>query len=250
MAALVASIPVDPPAAWFNQPKLTGPTPIKVTRDGRVYGHIATRDICHIGISGECTQPPYSASGYAYFRTGSILTAEGSEIAVGHLTMDTRHAARNASPAATMRHYDHTGTAVADVAVGDDEWGIWVAGALRPGVTPEQVRVLRSSPISGDWRRIGTSLELVAALAVNVPGFPVPRVHGLVAGAAVQSLVAAGMLPPRKVRRPGLPGALSTSDLRYLKRLAHRERTAQIERVTGMARQLQAAALAARIGRV
>src|SRR5699024_6608649 len=28
-------------------------------------------------------------------------------------------------------------------------------------------------PLSGDWRTIGGNLELVAALAVNTPGFPI-----------------------------------------------------------------------------
>jgi hypothetical protein len=41
-----------------------------------------------------------------------------------------------------------------------------------------------ASDVSGDWRRIGSGLELVAVLAVNVPGFPKIRVkeaYGLVA---------------------------------------------------------------------
>ncbi len=41
---------------------------------------------------------------------------------------------------------------------------------------------------SGDWRPIGRGLELVAALAVNQPGFPIARVaHG-----RVSALTAAG----------------------------------------------------------
>lgn len=242
-----SGFPVDPPGSWFSDPRLTGPTPVSVGQDGRVYGHIAVWGTCHTGIAGECTTPPRSTSDYAYFRTGSVLTREGSEIAVGRLTMDTRHAAARSGPAATMRHYDHTGTAVADVTAGEDEFGIWVAGAVRPEITQEQARVLRSSPISGDWRRIGTSLELVAALAVNVPGFPVPRVQGLVAGAAMQTLVAAGMLAPRKVRKPGRPDALSNEDLRYLKALAHRESTRQAEELATMSRKVRASALAQRV---
>lgn len=47
--------------------------------------------------------------------------------------------------------------------------------------------------VSGDWRKIGSSLELVGILAVNTPGFPVPRARaGLVAGAQV-SLIASGL---------------------------------------------------------
>jgi hypothetical protein len=74
--------------------------------------------------------------------------------------------------------------AAADVTAGEDDFGIWVAGALRPGLRAEDVRALMASDVSGDWRRIGGSLELVAVLAVNVPGFPKIRVKeslGLVA---------------------------------------------------------------------
>jgi hypothetical protein len=115
--------------------------------------------------------------------------------------------------------------------------------------------------LSGDWRRIGGNLELVAALAVNVPGFPVPRPRGLVASGSMQSLVAAGMLPPRKVKRPGTPGALSLDDLRYLKKLAAREKAdeqekqlAVLDRASDLAARLRsqqvrqrAASLAARL---
>jgi hypothetical protein len=80
------------------------------------------------------------------------------------------------------------------VTVGEDDFGIWFAGALRTGVKPEQVRELRAGSLSGDWRYLGGNLELVAALAVNVPGFPVPRVQAGLAASGVQTaLVAAGI---------------------------------------------------------
>ena len=34
---------------------------------------------------------------------------------------------------------------------------------------------MRAAPLSGDWRRIGGNLEMVAALHVNTAGFPIPR---------------------------------------------------------------------------
>ncbi|HJU86273.1 MAG TPA: hypothetical protein VJ788_02765 [Gemmatimonadota bacterium] len=230
-AAIVASAaPVNPPAAWFAAPTLTGPTALQVTEDGRVFGHLALWETCHTGYAGQCVTPPASNSGYAYFRTGALLTAEGTEVPVGALTVDTMHAPSRASAKASLAHYDHTGTAVAWVSAGEDEWGVWVAGSLRSDASEEQVAVLRSSPLSGDWRRIGTSMELVAALAVNVPGFPVPRTRALVASGSMQSLVAAGMVAPDRVIAPGQPGALTPDDLRYLKRLAARERAAEVAR--------------------
>src|SRR3546814_15766592 len=81
--------------------------------------------------------------------------------------------------------------------------------------------------MSGDWRKVGAGMELVAVLGVNVPGFPIPRTRALVAGGQMQSLVAAGMLAPRPVIRPGLPGSFSTDDLRYLKHLPDAARARQ-----------------------
>lgn len=250
--ALVASAaPLAPPMAWFQDPELTEPTPLTVTEDGYVYGHLALWGTCHTSHTsqGQCITPPASQSGYVGFRTGSIRTAEGHEVPVGRITMGTKHAGLTLSAAETAQHYDNTGSVVADVAAGEDAHGIWLAGALRPSATPEQVRALRASPLSGDWREQGRtgSMELVAVLAVNVPGFPVPRPAGQVRDGRVRALVASGMLPPRKVARPGSANALSMSDLKYLKRLAARERAAARARVDSMARSLRRAALEAKV---
>ena len=78
---------------------------------------------------------------------------------------------------------------------GEDEFGIWTAGSIIPGVTPEQVAALRRSPLSGDWRRIRGKMELIRALAVNSPGFPVLRS----VGNRPQALVAAGIVSPLEV---------------------------------------------------
>lgn len=250
-AALVAGgFPVSPPEEWFRDPGLHEPTPLTVTDDGRVFGHIATWGTCHTAFTGQCVTPPTSDTNYAYFRTGSVLTAEGTEVATGAITLDTLHAGKSLTAAETLAHYEDTGRGVVDVAAGEDAHGIWVAGSLRPGVTAAQVRALRASPISGDWRRIGGNLELVAALAVNVPGFPIPRPQGLVASGVVTSLVASGMLAPQRVIAPGTPGSLSSDDLRYLKRLAERERQHQHsldDRAAQMARRVKAVELSRRV---
>lgn len=235
-----AAIPTAPPEAWFKDPALTGPTALVVEDDGRVYGHIAAWGTCHIGQIGKCVEPPTSPSNYAYFRTGALRTAEGTSVAVGHLTMGTGHAGPRDSANAAAEHYDNTGTVFADVAAGEDAYGIWVAGSLRPGISPEQVRVARSAPISGDWRTIRGSLELVGALAVNVPGFPVPRPQGLLASGEVRSLQASGVVAhDDSAARASHPSngpigsnGLTLGDISYLKRLAESERRRDLQRAT------------------
>ena len=235
-----AAIPTAPPEAWFKDPALTGPTALVVEDDGRVYGHIAAWGTCHIGQVGKCVEPPTSPSNYAYFRTGALRTAEGTSVAVGHLTMGTGHAGPRDSANAAAEHYDNTGTVFADVSAGEDAYGIWVAGSLRPGISPEQVRVARSAPISGDWRTIRGSLELVGALAVNVPGFPVPRPQGLLASGEVRSLQASGVVAhDDSAARAAHPSngpigsnGLTLGDISYLKRLAESERRRDLQRAT------------------
>lgn len=249
-----AAAPVEPPLGWFLDPALDGPTPITVLDDGRVFGHLADWTTCHTGITGRCVKPPRSATGYAVFRTGAVRCSGGTLVAVGQLTVGTGHAStdRGTDALATMRHYDHTGTAVADVSVGEDAYGIWVAGALRPDATPEQVRVLRASPLSGDWRPWGDGLELVAALAVNVPGFPVVR--QVVASGRTTALIAAGPAPTVRefpeldeVRAllPTLTAAAARE--RAAQEWEARERAARAEGLRGRVRAANAASLRARV---
>lgn len=198
-SALVASgadgaieVPAVPPAEWFQNPDLPKPTHLTITDEGRVFGHIAAWHVDHIGM-GFGTRPPKSKSNYAYFRTGLLRTAEGNDIRVGQLTLAGGHASLQADAQAAVKHYDDTNSAFADVVAGEDRHGIWVSGALRPGVTETQLRVARASSPSGDWRPINGRLELVAVCQVNVPGFPV--VEARVASGAVAALVAAGTAP-------------------------------------------------------
>jgi hypothetical protein len=187
---LVASAGKTAPAAWFRNPHLDGPTPFSVTADGQVYGHLALWGTCHTGFDGVCIEPPPSATDYAYYLTGEVLTDEGP-VPVGQVTIGGGHAKTSLPMRPALAHYDSTSSVVADVTCGEDDSGIWLAGWVRPGVSEDQVTALRASALSGDWRRVnGSNLELIAALAVNTPGFPVPRV-GVHSGAQV-SLVAAG----------------------------------------------------------
>lgn len=186
---VAGAIPVEPPKDWFENPLLKQPTALTITDEGRVFGHIAAWNVDHIGMAFG-TKPPRSRSKYSYFHTGTIRTEDGTDMPVGQLTLAGGHAGLEASAEEAVRHYDDTASAFADVHAGEDAYGIWVAGALRPGTTPEQIRAARASAPSGDWRPIKGHLELVAVCQVNVPGFPIARAR--VASGQVMALVAAG----------------------------------------------------------
>ena len=186
---LDSEIPVTPPRQWFENPGLTKPTPITVDPSGRIYGHIAAWHVNHIGMP-RSTRPPRSKSNYSYFHTGVVRTDAGNDIPVGQLTLAGGHAPLQADAVSAAKHYDDTASAIADVHAGEDQYGIWVAGSLRPDASEMQIRALRASAPSGDWRPINGSLELVAVCQVNVPGFPIAR--AMVASGKVMALVAAG----------------------------------------------------------
>lgn len=172
VALVAAAAPVVVPAQHFTNPALDAPTGLTIDGD-RVYGHLALWDTCHLGMDKVCVTPPTSKAQYAYFATGQTLTDDGY-VNVGQITLGTGHADLAADPFGAKAHYDNTGTAVADVTVGEDEHGIWFSGHMR---TQDQKarRDLLAAGLSGDWRSVRGNLELVAALAVNTPGFPVPR---------------------------------------------------------------------------
>lgn len=198
LASIAASAaPMVPPKDWFKDPKLSTPTPLTIDDDGRVYGHVAAWHVDHIGLP-RATKPPRSKSNYAYFRTGQLRVEDGTDVQVGQLTLAGGHASLHASAREAAKHYDDTASAIADVTAGEDSYGIWVAGSLRPDATPMQVRALRASAPSGDWRPMNGTLELVAVCQVNVPGFPIART--MVAGGQIQALVAAGASPLAEIR--------------------------------------------------
>lgn len=195
-SATQTGYPVAPPKAWFDDPELTGRTPLTVEPNGRVFGHIAAWNECHRDVTQrECVLAPHSKLAYRPFHLGQVHTAEGDVVRVGKIIQDTRHASINLGYTAAAIHYDNTGDEVAVVRAGEDEYGIWVAGAIVPEATPRKVAKLRRSPISGDWRAVEGNLELTAALAVNVPAFPVYAMDGEDRFA----LVAAGSLEPAPI---------------------------------------------------
>lgn len=220
----VSSPPVNPPAAWFTNPNLNGPTALVVTEEGQIFGHAATWGTCHTGFPDVCVTPPSSETEYRFFHLKQVVCDEGIEFAVGTITLEAPHANQSLGLVDASAHYDHTGLAAADVVVGEDEHGIWVAGAARSHLTPEMLRELRGAVLSGDWRNYEGNLELVALLAVNVPGFPIPRVQTRVAAGVPQALTAAGVLDPEAAAEEGpgewLPPAVDAATAAKLAALA------------------------------
>lgn len=236
-AAAAPSILDTPPDEWFQNPKLSGPTPLTITDDGRVFGHLAAWGTCHTGIGDACITAPKTRTNYAYFHTGELIAASGKRVPVGRLTYGGGHAKHHLGYAAAADHYDSTSAVGAYVRAGEDEHGIWVAGAMTPTATSSAYSTMRAAPLSGDWRRVAGNLELVAALHVNTAGFPIPR--AMSAAGEPQSLTSAGALVTHVEATPGMLPAdeLARVVRETVAQLRQQERAEQDEALSAAAEQ-------------
>lgn len=186
---IAAALLERPPAEWFTNPGLSEPTPLTVTDDGRVYGHLALWDTCHAGFQGQCVRAPRNAD-YTAFLTARVITDTGERQPVGPLVVDDGHAPASWSNDRVVTYYANTQLAAAYVNVGEDDQGVWVAGAASHKATDAQIETLRRHPLSGDWRPSEDGYRLVAAVSVNAPGLPIPEV--LVADGQARGLITYG----------------------------------------------------------
>lgn len=172
-------VPLVPPRSWFDDPGFVMPTPLTITNQGRVMAHVAVWNTCHTGHLDRCVTPP-SGCDFADFLQGRVYTEDGGEVRTGVLTWRMDHPDHEMTFHEAMNAYGNSDYGWADVVAGEDEFGPWVSGALRPGLTRSDVRILRALSLSGDWRvtrRTGRH-EFIGGLAVNAPGFPITAAAG------------------------------------------------------------------------
>lgn len=180
-ATNVIEISDAPPREWFNEP--TDVTPhgaLTVTPHGRVYGYVAPAGVRHRSFPGREQYVPLGNVDYSRFMSGETIVADGGRVTVGRITMDCGHATTRRSLTAQQagEHYDNACSVVATVRVGENEHGVWMAGALLSGLTAATVQRMMACSLSGDWRAsldVPGTREFVAALLVPVPGFPMAR---------------------------------------------------------------------------
>lgn len=165
---MTTQVPLD----WFSGEQARKPYPVTVEANGRVHGYLATWDQAHLSVAGRVKAP--RGNGYGYFNASTVLTPDGPA-ATGPLVIGGDHASDRCSWTEATDHYASTSLAWADVHAQDDRHGIRINGMVRPGTPSEAVHAGRASRLSGDWRRIGSKMELIASLSVSTPAFPVAR---------------------------------------------------------------------------
>lgn len=171
-----------PPASWFEEP-VDEPDigAITVTDEGRIFGYLAPAHVAHRGIRNKRVTVPLKNVDYGVWMNRVTIVDDGrggfTRLATGPITMDCGHApnSNRVTGAARRQHYDNSCSVVATARVGENAKGVWIAGAVLPDVTADQVRRMMTLQLSGDWgphREKPGKRELAGALLVPVPGFP------------------------------------------------------------------------------
>lgn len=168
------------PDSWFEDPRLSGPTAVRIVGD-EVFGHIWSRTApCHRSFADRCEMPPLDDDFGDFHKAHSVLLESGAYAATGRVFFVTTHQRGLAGATSEQINlaYDHTGMCWADVRAGYDRFGIWIHGALRPGLGQSARYAIQASPLSGHWspslrpgRRGKRSLQ--CCLSVNSEGFTI-----------------------------------------------------------------------------
>lgn len=213
-AAHVLTIHDVPPAEWFSEPKdVQMHGALTVTDAGRVYGLLAPKNVNHRSFPGKNVQVPSKNVDYSLFMGGETVVAGGGRVVTGVITMDCGHASIDYGMGSheSMEHYDNTCSVVANVRVGENAQGTWVAGSVVPWITSEQIIKMMACRLSGDWRPHSQHrgmMEFCGALLVPMPGFPMARKQASITmkeGALVASSVPVELIRTadiKPVKRP------------------------------------------------
>lgn len=191
-AMTASAAPLKPPADWFDQPEPDGPQPLTFHADGRVNGHLALWDQCHVGFLPECIRPS-PGDDFQFFHTGAMEVEDGSQLPIGKVMFGVKHASTYDTPLqAAAQHYDDNGHVAAYVRAKEGRHGIWLSGVRKHDLSEADLRDVRANPPSGDWRGTGGRLKLISALAVPIPGYPIPQVAVAASGDIPTALIMQG----------------------------------------------------------
>lgn len=200
---------LDPPLEWFTDEAADeAPPKLTVFDGGRIAGVVAPEGVCILNEQrpGECWVVPRPADGrgssllvdldggweeeYRMAHVGSLVTAEGVEIASAVLAGAGGHASPAASNGYASRHYNHESNAMDDtrwqVARGRYVWsdragGVVFLGACWPEVSDRQVAEIRAAACSIDYRWVtGRGVDdyrLLGATLVNIGALPTKYEH-------------------------------------------------------------------------
>jgi 2'-5' RNA ligase len=166
------------PADWFREP-----TPEELPpgsggvhyADGRVYGWVAQAGVPH-AVHGKKVQiEKLGRLDLSHFLRAKFPLDDGSEIAVGTITMNVGHHRDGWQCETAACQFDDSGTVAGIVTVGQNSRGLWFSGAAAPWLSEWDLSVFRScQPSYHMTQGPGGQWQLRAVLSVPVPAHSSP----------------------------------------------------------------------------
>lgn len=188
-AGYTITLPEVPPRSWFNEPDVDPSYQLIVTDEGQLFGYLAPKDAPHraAGYRGQNRRVRMDNVDYSkWTKTRGALTDDGW-VTAGPMTMGCGHAPTTGYRSLDDRidHYENSCSITGKLAIGHNKYGVWVAGALEPDITPGQLSRLFVSRLSGDWQPHQEKQgwrEMIAALVVPNPGYTAASIDVASAG--------------------------------------------------------------------
>jgi hypothetical protein len=142
---------------------------------GQVFGYVAPKGQCILESDPtSCWMVPPSPTNYDYAHQGTTVLADGSILPTANLGGGKGHADVQLGWAQVPLFYENTSYQMAAVRYGEDDFGVYGVGVLRPEATWGQALEFVRSATSGDWRWVQelNAWDFAGSCLVNLPGFP------------------------------------------------------------------------------
>ncbi len=164
------------PAAWFREPTIEELPPNSGGvhyKDGRVYGWVAQAGVPHEVHGRKVMIDKLGKIDTSYFLRAKFPLDDGSEVAVGTITMNVGHHRDGFECETAACQFDDSRTVAGIVTVGMNRRGMWFSGAAAPWLSDWDLNVFRSlQPSYHMTQGPGGTWQLKAVLSVPVPAHP------------------------------------------------------------------------------
>lgn len=146
------------PAAHFPAPadrwQSSDPQPWQVEDDGRFWGHVVQRGVCHRSRQAGCQtyQDDADPDLVGFHGKGTVTLDDGRKVRVGSITMGANHADKTMTAAERRRYHEDNSTVAAIVVAWEDRHGLAVSGHMVDGLSDREVQqFLGSAPSVELW---------------------------------------------------------------------------------------------------
>ncbi|MEV7413556.1 hypothetical protein AB0O04_37780, partial [Streptomyces althioticus] len=164
------------PAAWFREPTIEELPPNSGGvhyKDGRVYGWVAQAGVPHEVHGRKVMIDKLGKIDTSYFLRAKFPLDDGTEVAVGTITMNVGHHRDGFECETAACQFDDSRTVAGIVTVGMNKRGMWFSGAAAPWLSDWDLTVFRSlQPSYHMTQGPGGTWQLKAVLSVPVPAHP------------------------------------------------------------------------------